>query len=319
VRADRVTARAGRVCRDILEAVGDTPIIELRRLNAGLRTRILVKFEGLNPGGSIKTRTAYAMITAAEKAGLLSPDSVIVEPTSGNQGIGMAMVCAVKGYRCRIVILGSVSEERKKLIRAYGAELVEVPTGRDIKQDIEAALRTAYEMRERDPKVFIPNQFENPSNPAIHRSETVREIIEAVDGPVDAFVSGIGTGGTITGIGEELKSAYPGCLVFLVEPTKAAVFGKGTMGHHNQQGIGDGVIPPILNTGIFDDVIMVSDEDAMATARRLAREEGLLCGVSSGTNVWGALRVAERLGPGKTIVTILPDTGERYLSIGLFE
>ena len=310
--------RTDRIYPDILSAIGRTPLVELRRIPQGLGSRILVKFEAVNPGGSIKSRTAAAMIDSAERSGFLSPDSIIVEPTSGNQGIGVAMVCAVKGYRCRIIILSTVSEERKQLIRAYGAELVEVPAGANIKADIEHALRIALEMRANDPRVYIPNQFENPHNPQVHRDDTAKEILGAVDGPIDAFISGIGTGGTITGIGEELKAAHPGCRVYLVEPTNAAVFGQGCMSHHNQQGIGDGIIPAILNQEVFDEVLMVSDGEAMEMARRLAREEGMLCGVSGGTNVWGAVEAARRLGSGKTVVTILPDTGERYLSMGLF-
>ncbi|MCR4397408.1 MAG: cysteine synthase A [Firmicutes bacterium] len=307
------------VCKNVLEAVGNTPLIELCKMQRDTGARVLAKFEAVNPGGSIKTRTALGMVEAAERDGRLRPGSIIVEATSGNQGIGLAMVAAAKGYRAIICMPDNMSEERKSLIRAYGAELRLVPAGRDIQEAIASARRAAEEIAADDPRVFLAGQFSNPANPWIHRTTTAREILEQVDGPITAFVAGVGTGGSLTGIGEAIKERFPDAYVAAVEPEKAAILsGSRVMEHHVQQGIGDGLIPEVLNTAIYDDVIVVSDCDAVETAKRLAREEGLFVGVSSGSNVWAALRVAAKLGNGKIVVTILPDTGERYLSCGLF-
>ncbi|MDN5344835.1 MAG: cysteine synthase [Clostridia bacterium] len=303
---------------NVLDALGHTPMVKLARIVPPDAASVLVKLENLNLGGSIKSRTAYGMITAAERAGKLRPDSIIVEPTSGNQGIGLAMVGAIKGYKVRIVMPASMSEERRKLIQAYGAEIVLTPVGKDVTETFDICIRTAYQMAAEDPRIFIPQQFENPANPDIHRQTTAREIVEQVEGNIDAFIAGIGTGGTITGIGEVLKEHYPGIKIYAVEPSNAAVLSGGKVSSHQQQGIGDGFIPGVLNREIYDAIICVSDEDALATARLLAREEGLLVGISSGSNVWAALQVAGQLGSGKTVVTILPDTGERYYSTRLF-
>ncbi|MCL6450751.1 MAG: cysteine synthase A [Acetobacteraceae bacterium] len=310
--------RNRRVLGSILEAVGETPLVELSRVGGGSRARVLAKVEGLNPSGSIKARSALAMIEAAEREGRLRPGAIIVEPTSGNQGIGLAMVAAVKGYRARLVMPESMSAERRALISAYGAEVVLTPAGRDIQEAIEICIQEARRMAEEDPRVFLPQQFENPANPAVHRETTAREILDQVGGPIHAFVAGVGTGGTLTGVGEALKSAFPGVMVVAVEPTAAPLLSGGKMGTHIQQGIGDGVMPAVLNTKVIDRVITVEDADAAATARELARREGLLVGVSSGSNVWASLVVARELGPGRTVVTVLPDSGERYLSMGLF-
>lgn len=306
------------VADSLLEAIGNTPLVRLRRIGAETGAAILVKPEGLNPGGSIKSRTAWWMIERAERAGRLRPDSIIVEPTSGNQGIGIAMVAAIKGYSVRIVMPECMSRERRLLIQAYGAEVVLVPQGRDIAETIDACITTARQMAADDPRVFIPQQFENPDNPEIHRLTTGPEILRATGGQVDAFVAGIGTGGTITGVGEVLRESNPCVRIVAVEPANGAILSRGKVGMHRQEGIGDGLIPPILNRSLITDVMVVEDEDAVATARRLAREEGILAGVSSGANVWAAVEMARRLGSEMTVVTILPDTGERYLSTDLF-
>lgn len=303
---------------NILEAIGQTPMVKLTKIVPPNCANILVKLENLNLGGSIKTRTAYGMIEAAEKEGKIGPNTIIVEPTSGNQGIGLALIAAIKGYKARIVMPENMSIERKKLIEAYGAEVVLTPVGKNIAETFENCVRTAYKMAEKDKNVFIPQQFENCANPEIHRQTTALEIIEQADTTIDAFVAGIGTGGTITGIGEVLKSKYPNIKIYAVEPTEAALLSGGNISNHKQQGIGDGIVPKILNQNIFDEVICVSDEDAITTAKSLAQHEGLLVGISSGSNVWAALEVAKKLGKDKTVVTILPDTGERYFSTDLF-
>jgi cysteine synthase A len=307
-----------KCCGNILEAVGKTPLVYLGRISPADGAKIYAKVECVNPGGSIKTRTALGMIEAAERAGQLKPDSIIVEVTSGNQGIAMAMIGAVKGYKVRIVMPENMSVERQKLIKAYGAEIILTPAGASITEAIESALAVANDMAAKDARVFLPRQFENVNNPDIHRRTTAQEILAQLGGPVDAFVAGLGTGGTITGIGEVLKQAHPGVRVVAAEPETAAILAGRPIGHHVQQGIGDGVIPPILNRDIIDDIILVSDDEACATACRLARDEGILCGVSSGTNVTAAIKLAKQLGAGKTVVTVLPDTGERYLSTTLF-
>lgn len=303
----------------VLEAVGHTPIIRLKRLVKPDSAEVLVKFEGTNIGGSIKTRTALNMILAAEKEGLLHADTVIVEPTSGNQGIGLALVGAVRGYRTIIIMPDSVSEERRKIIRHYGAEVILIHDDGDIGACMDECLKTALRMRDEDPKVFVPQQFENPNNTMAHKNHTALEIMEQVAGPIHGFCSGIGTGGTITGIGEVLKAQYPFVEIWAVEPENAAILAGGNIGTHLQMGIGDGIIPDILNQSIYDDICVVSDEEAIGTAQRLAREEGILCGISSGTNVAAAIKLAEKLGPGKTVVTVLPDTAERYFSTPLFD
>ena len=307
------------IYNNILEAMGHTPMVRLHRLPAPDSAEILVKVEALNVGGSIKSRTALNMIEEAEKAGLLSPDSVIVEPTSGNQGIGLALVGAIKGYRTVIVMPDSVSLERRKLVHHYGAEVRLVHDDGDIGKCIEECLQTALRMREADPKVFIPQQFSNPDNKYAHIRYTAQEILEQVGGPIHGFCSGIGTGGTISGIGEVLKEQNPDMEIWAVEPENAAILAGGSIGTHIQMGIGDGIIPEILNQEIYSDICVITDEEALETAKRLAKEEGLMVGISSGTNVAAALKLARKLGKGKTVVTVLPDTAERYFSTPLFE
>jgi len=306
------------IYNNVLEAIGYTPMIRLNHMNSPENAEVLVKFEGLNVGGSIKTRTAFNMIEAAEKQGLLNKDSIIVEPTSGNQGIGLSLIGAVKGYKTIIIMPDSVSEERRKLVQHYGAEVRLIHDAGNIGDCIEECLRTALEMAAENPKVFVPQQFENPANPMVHRHHTGLEILEQVAGPIHGFCSGIGTGGTITGIGEVLKALNPDITIWAVEPENAAILAGGTIGTHIQMGIGDGLIPAILNQNIYDDIYMVSDEEAIQMAKDLARKEGLMCGISSGTNVAAALKLAKKLGKGKTVVTVLPDTAERYFSTPLF-
>lgn len=307
------------VYSNVLEAIGHTPMIRLSKIVPEGSAEILVKYEGVNIGGSIKTRTAYNMICDAEKKGIIKPDTIIVEPTSGNQGIGLALIGAVKGYHVRIIMPDSVSEERRKLVKAYGAELVLIHDDGDIGKCISECLQTALHMAEEDKNVWIPQQFENPANPMVHKSHTAIEIIEQVGKPIDGFCSGVGTGGTLSGIGETLKEKYPGIHIWAVEPKNAAILSGGSIGTHLQMGIGDGLIPKNLNTHIYEHIDIVTDEEAINTSRRLIREEGILCGISSGTNVTAALRLAKELGEGKTVVTVLPDTGERYFSTVLFD
>ena len=306
------------ICNSILDAIGNTPIIKLNRMVDENSAEILVKFEGLNVGGSIKTRTAYNMICDAENKGLLNKDSVIVEPTSGNQGIGLALVGAVKGYKVVIIMPDSVSEERRKLVRQYGAEVILVHDDGNIGLCIEECLNLALKMKAEDKNVFVPQQFENPANPEIQRKSTGREILEQVGKPIHGFCSGIGTGGTITGIGETLKAQNPDITIWAVEPENAAILSGGSIGTHIQMGIGDGLIPALLNTKIYDDVCIIKDEEALQTSKDLALKEGILCGISSGTNVAAAIKLAKKLGKGKTVVTVLPDTAERYFSTPLF-
>lgn len=307
------------VFSNILEAMGNTPMIRLSRMGDEDSADILVKFEGLNVGGSIKTRTAYNMILEAERQGLINRDTVIVEPTSGNQGIGLALVGAVKGYKTVIIMPDSVSEERRKLVNHYGAEVILVHDAGNIGECIERCVQTALKMRDENPHVFVPQQFENPANPAIQREQTAKEILDAVGGPIDGFCSGIGTGGTITGIGEALKAVNPTMTIWAVEPENAAMLSGGSIGTHIQMGIGDGVIPKILNRNIYDDICIIKDDEALSVAKELASKEGIMCGISSGTNVAAAIRLAKKLGKGKTVVTVLPDTAERYFSTPLFE
>ena len=311
--------RNAMIYHNVLEAIGETPMIELQRMARPDMARVLVKYEGLNVGGSIKTRTALNMIEAGERAGRITPDTIIVEPTSGNQGIGLALIGAVRGYRTIIIMPDSVSEERRLLVRHYGAEVRLVHDDGDIGACIEKCVQMALRMAEEDPHVFVPQQFSNPANPEVHREHTAKEILQAVDGPIDGFCSGIGTGGTITGIGQVLREANPQMEIWAVEPENAAILAGGNVGTHLQMGIGDGLIPDNLDRTIYSHIYVVSDEEAIETARDLARKEGLMCGISSGTNVAAALKLAEKLGPGKTVVTVLPDTAERYFSTPLFE
>ena len=306
------------IYNNVLEAMGHTPMIRLNRMNSPESAEVLVKYEGLNVGGSIKTRTAFNMIEEAKKQGFIHEDTIIVEPTSGNQGIGLALIGAVQGYKTVIFMPDSVSEERRKLVQHYGAEVRLVHDAGNIGDCIDECLRLALEMAKEDPRVFVPQQFENPANPMVHRHHTGLEIMEQVGGPIHGFCSGIGTGGTITGIGEVLKAQNPDIEIWAVEPENAAILAGGTVGTHLQMGIGDGVIPPILNKQIYDHIYVVTDEEAIQTAKDLARLEGLMCGISSGTNVAAALKLAKKLGKGKTVVTVLPDTAERYFSTPLF-
>ncbi len=299
--------------------MGNTPLIRLERMTEEGSAQILVKFEGLNVGGSIKTRTAYNMIRDAEEKGLINEDTIIVEPTSGNQGIGLALVGAVRGYRTKIIMPDSVSEERRKLVRHYGAEVILIHDAGNIGACIGECLDTALKMAEEDPRVFVPQQFENPANPAVHRNRTAVEIMEQADCTIDGFCSGIGTGGTITGIGEALREKNHDIVIWAVEPEHAAILSGGSIGTHLQMGIGDGVIPEILNLDIYDDICIVTDGEAIQTSRDLAAKEGIMCGISSGTNVAAALKLARKLGEGKTVVTVLPDTAERYFSTPLFD
>jgi len=307
------------ICDNILDALGNTPIIRLNRMGDSDSAQILVKFEGLNVGGSIKTRTAYNMILDAEKRGIINKDTIIVEPTSGNQGIGLSLVGAVRGYKTKIIMPDSVSEERRKLVRHYGAEVILVHDAGNIGDCIEECVKTALRMQAEDSRVFVPQQFENPANPDVQRQKTAKEILEQVGGPIHGFCSGIGTGGTITGIGEILKAANPDITIWAVEPQNAAILSGGSIGTHIQMGIGDGVIPQILNQTIYSDICIIDDEEAIRTAKELASKEGIMCGISSGTNVAAAIKLAKKLGKGKTVVTVLPDTAERYFSTPLFE
>ena len=307
------------ICDTILDAMGNTPVIKLNRMVDSDSAEVLVKFEGLNVGGSIKTRTAYNMIIDAEKKGLLNSDSIIVEPTSGNQGIGLALVGAVRGYKVKIIMPDSVSEERKKIVEQYGAEVIYVHDDGNIGECIEECLALALKMRDEDKRVFVPQQFENPANPEIQRKATAREIIEQVGGSIDGFCSGIGTGGTITGIGEVLRQQNPEMIIWAVEPRNAAILSGGSIGTHVQMGIGDGIIPAILNQEIINEVCIIDDDEALQASKDMARLEGILCGISSGTNVAAAIKLAKKLGKGKRVVTVLPDTAERYFSTPLFD
>jgi len=307
------------IYQNILDAMGHTPMIQLNHIVPEGAARVLVKYEGLNVGGSIKTRVAYNMVVDAIARGKITKDTIIVEPTSGNQGIGLALVGAVLGYKVRIVMPDSVSVERRKLMHHYGAEVVLVHDEGNIGDAIDECLRLATRMEQEEPNVYMPQQFTNPANPMIHRHQTGLEILEQVGGPIDGFCSGIGTGGTITGIGETLKALNPHMTIWAVEPENAAILAGGTVGAHLQMGIGDGLIPENLNLNIYEDIYIVSDEEALSTARDLARKEGLMCGISSGTNVAAAIQLARKLGPGKTVVTVLPDTAERYFSTPLFD
>lgn len=307
------------IYNNVLEFIGHTPMVRLNHMVDEDSAQVLVKFEGLNVGGSIKTRTAYEMIKVAEAEGKINKDTIIVEPTSGNQGIGLALVGAVKGYKTIIIMPDSVSEERRKLVKHYGAEVILIHDDGDIGKCIDECLKTALKMAEDNPKVFVPQQFANPNNVKAHKHHTGLEIMEQVEGNIDGFCSGIGTGGTITGIGKVLKAQNPDIEIWAVEPENAAILAGGNIGTHLQMGIGDGVIPDILDQNIYDNIYIVTDEEAISTAKDLAKKEGLMCGISSGTNVAAAIKLAKKLGKGKTVVTVLPDTAERYFSTPLFD
>ncbi len=299
------------------QLIGKTPLLELVHLEKelGLEAKILAKLEYLNPAGSVKDRIAKAMIDDAESKGLLKPGSVIIEPTSGNTGIGLASVAAARGYRIIIVMPETMSVERRQLMKAYGAELVLTEGAKGMK----GAIAKADELAKEIPGSFIPGQFVNPANPAVHRATTGPEIWEDTDGKVDFFVAGVGTGGTITGVGEYLKSQNPEVKVVAVEPATSPVLSKGTPGSHKIQGIGAGFVPAVLNTGVYDEIIAVENEDAFATGKKIGKSEGVLVGISSGAAVWAAIELAKRPeNKGKTIVALLPDTGDRYLSTPLF-
>ncbi|MCG2586410.1 cysteine synthase A [Massilia sp. TS11] len=304
-----------RVVNDVTELVGNTPLVRIRRLTASGGASVLAKLEYFNPGHSVKDRIGLAMVEAAEQAGQIKPDSIIVEPTSGNTGIALAMVCAARGYRCTLVMPETMSMERRQLLRAYGAELILTPGP----EGMAGAIRKAAELVAADPRYLMLQQFTNPANPAVHRRTTAEEIWADTDGQVDIVVAGVGTGGTITGVGEVLKARKPGLRVVAVEPEASPMLSKGTKGPHPIQGIGAGFVPEVLNTGVYDEVICVKAEDAFATARAAAEQEGLLVGISSGAALWAALQVAQRPeNAGKTIVTIIPSYGERYLSTALY-
>lgn len=308
------------IYNNILEAVGNTPLIKLNHIVPEGAAEIFVKNEGLDVGGSIKTRTALNMIEHAERDGKLNKDSIIVEPTSGNQGIGLALIGAVKGYRTIIIMPDSVSRERSLLVKHYGAEVILIHDDGDIGKAIDECRIKAEEIAASDPKVFIPQQFENPANTEAQYAYTAKELLEAMEGRrIDGFCSGIGTGGTITGIGHALKEANPSTVIWAAEPENAAILSGGSIGTHVQMGIGDGLIPGILDTKVYDDICIITDEEAINTSRELTRKEGMMCGISSGTNVACAIKLARKLGPGKTVVTVLPDTAERYFSTPLFE
>lgn len=304
-----------RIANDVTELIGNTPLVRIRRLAPNGGAEILGKLEYHNPAHSVKDRIGLAMIEAAERAGMIKPDTIIVEPTSGNTGIALAMVCAARGYRCKLVMPETMSNERRMLLRAYGAELVLTPGS----EGMLGAIRRAEELVAADPNCFMPQQFNNPANPEIHRNTTAEEIWRDTDGRVDILVAGVGTGGTITGVSEVIKARKPGFQAIAVEPEASPMLSKGTKGPHPIQGIGAGFVPAVLNTGVYDEVITVKNEDAFETARAAAREEGLLVGISSGAALWAAVQVAQRPeNAGKLIVTIIPSFGERYLSTALY-
>jgi len=304
-----------KIAKNVTDLIGNTPLVRINRLAEGCAATVAAKLEFFNPAHSVKDRIGLSMIEAAEKAGKIKPDTIILEPTSGNTGIGLAMVCAARGYKCTLVMPDTMSKERRMLLRAYGADLVLTPGA----ERMDGSINKANEMAAADSRYFIPQQFENPANPEIHRKTTAEEIWNDTDGTVDILVSGIGTGGTITGVGEVLKKRKPSVQCVAVEPEASPVLSGGKAGPHPIQGIGAGFVPAVLNTKIYDEVVRVTNEDAMATARRMAKEEGLLVGISSGAAVWAALEVAKRPeNKGKLIVVIIPSFGERYLSTPLF-
>ena len=305
-----------KIANNVTELVGNTPLVKLNRVTAGAGATVVTKLEFFNPGHSVKDRIAVAMLDAAIAAGKIGPDTVVLEPTSGNTGIGLAMACAARGIKCAFVMPETMSRERKLLLKAYGARLILTPGP----EGMGGAIAKARELAENDPKYFIPQQFENPANPEIHRQTTAEEIWRDTDGQVDIVVSGIGTGGTITGIGEVLKAKKPGVKIVAVEPDASPVLSGGQKGPHPIQGIGAGFVPGVLNTAIYDEVIRVKNDDAFATARQMATDEGLLVGISSGAATWAALELAKRPeNAGKLIVVIIPSFGERYLSTALYQ
>jgi len=304
-----------KIAQDVTELVGNTPLVRLRRLTEGCVAEVVAKLEFFNPAHSVKDRIGVAMIEAAEKAGQIKPDTIILEPTSGNTGIALAMVCAARGYKLVLTMPETFSKERRMLLRAYGAELVLTPGS----EGMPGAIRKAEEMAADDPRYFIPQQFKNPANPEVHRKTTAEEIWRDTDGKADFLIAGVGTGGTITGVGEVLKARKPSFKCVAVEPDASPVLSGGTKGPHPMQGIGAGFVPDVLNTRVYDEVIRVKNDDAFETARRMAREEGLLVGISSGAATWAALQVARRPeNAGKLVVVIIPSFGERYLSTALF-
>ncbi|MFN8455917.1 MAG: cysteine synthase A [Anaerolineae bacterium] len=304
-----------KIYNDVTELIGNTPLVRLRNVTAGAKADVVAKLEFYNPAHSVKDRIGVSMIDAAEKAGLIKPDTIILEPTSGNTGIALAFVCAARGYKCTLVMPETMSKERRILLRAYGAELILTPGS----EGMPGAIRKAEEMAASDSRYLIPQQFKNPANPEIHRRTTAEEIWNDTDGKVDILVSGIGTGGTITGVGEVIKARKPSFQAIAVEPDASPVLSGGQRGPHPIQGIGAGFVPDILNTDIYDEIIRVKNDDAFDIARRMGREEGILVGISSGAVVWAAIQVAKRPeNEGKLIVVIIPSFGERYLSTALF-
>lgn len=300
-----------KIAKNVTELIGNTPMVELTKMVEPGMATLLVKLEANNPGGSVKDRICLSMIEDAEARGVIDKETVIIEPTSGNTGIGLAMVCAYKGYRLILTMPETMSVERRTLLKLYGAEVVLTPG----KEGMRGAVMKAEELSSQFKKTFTPQQFNNPANPKIHRETTAEEILDATDGKLDAFVAGVGTGGTITGVGEVLKKRVPRIKIIALEPKASPVLSGGCAGPHQIQGIGAGFVPQVLNRAVIDEIITVSNEDARETARLLAKKEGLLAGISSGAACWGALQIARRLGSGKTVVTVLPDTGERYLSL----
>ncbi|MDW7649784.1 MAG: cysteine synthase A [Bacillota bacterium] len=303
------------IVNNITDLIGNTPMVRLNKLAGPEMAEVVVKLESFNPGGSVKDRIAMSMVVAAEKEGKLKAGATIVEPTSGNTGIGLAMLAAARGYRLILVMPDTMSMERRILAKAYGAELILTPGAKGMKGTLEKV----EEILKENPEYFVPQQFANPANPEIHRQTTAREVLEQTGGQLDAFVAGVGTGGTITGVGEVLKKEKPGVKIIAVEPAASPILSGGQPGPHKIQGIGAGFVPSVLNRGAFDEVLTVSNEEAMDTARRMAAEEGILCGISCGAAVHAALRVAKKLGAGKRVVVVAPDTGERYLTTDLFK
>ncbi|HJW24826.1 MAG TPA: cysteine synthase A [Rhodocyclaceae bacterium] len=305
-----------KIANNVTELVGNTPLVRLNRLTADCKATVAAKLEFFNPGSSVKDRIAVAMLDAAQGAGKIGPDTIVIEPTSGNTGIGLAMVCAARGIKCAFTMPETMSRERKLLLRAYGAELIQTPGP----EGMTGAIKKAQELAAADSRYFIPQQFENPANPEVHRKTTAEEIWQDTDGQVDIVVAGVGTGGTVTGVGEVLKSRKPGVQIVAVEPDASPVLSGGQKGPHLIQGLGAGFVPAVLNTKVYDEVVRVKNDDAFAIARRMATEEGLLVGISSGAAVWAALEVAKRPeNAGKLVVVVVPSCGERYLSTALFQ